>query len=71
MLNFGVRPSLSIKKKTIEVHFFDFDQNIYDQIIKISFHAKIRDEKKFDSLESLKSQLKLDKKFCHELEKTN
>ena len=71
MLNFGVRPSLSVMKETIEIHFFNFNQNIYDEAIKISFHAKIRDEKKFDSLESLKSQLKLDRKFCYELEKTN
>ena len=71
MLNFGVRPSLSVMKETIEVHFFNFNQNIYDEAIKISFHAKIRDEKKFNSLESLKSQLKLDRKFCYELEKTN
>ena len=71
MLNFGIRPSLLIKKKTIEVHFFNFNQNIYDETIKISFHSKIRDEKKFDSLESLKSQLNLDRKFCYELENTN
>jgi len=71
MLNFGIRPSLLIKKKTIEVHFFNFNQNIYDETIKISFHSKIRDEKKFDSLKSLKSQLNLDRKFCYELENTN
>ena len=69
MLNFGVRPSLSVKKKTIEVHFFNFDENIYNQAIKINFHSKIRDEKKFESIESLITQLKIDKEFCRELEK--
>jgi len=71
MLNFGIRPSVSSKKHTIEIHFFNFDKNIYNETINISFHVKIRDEKKFDSLESLRSQLKIDKKFCYELEKTN
>ena len=71
MLNFGVRPSVSSKKHTIEIHFFNFDENIYDETINISFHVKIRDEKKFDSLESLRKQLEIDKKFCYELEKTN
>jgi len=71
MLNFGIRPSVSSKKQTIEIHFFNFNENIYDETINISFHIKIRDEKKFDSLESLRTQLKIDKKFCYELEKTN
>ena len=68
MLNYGIRPTVSSKKTTIEVHFFNFNKNIYNETIKISFHTKIRDEKKFNSLESLKSQLLLDKKLCHELE---
>lgn len=69
MLNFGNRPSVKNNKQTIEVHFFNFNENIYNQTIKINFHSKIRDEKKFDSIESLKAQLKIDKEFCHELEK--
>ena len=71
MLNFGNRPSVKSKKETIEVHFFNFNENIYNETIKIYFHIKIRDEKKFDSIESLITQLKVDKEFCYELEKTN
>jgi len=69
MLNFGNRPSVSGKKRTMEIHFFNFDYNLYDKIIKVSFLSKIREEKKFDSIESLKVQLEVDKKFCYELEK--
>ena len=69
MLNFGNRPSVKNNTQTIEVHFFNFNENIYNQTIKINFHSKIRDEKKFDSIESLKAQLEIDKEFCHELEK--
>ena len=69
MLNFGNRPSVSGKKRTMEIHFFNFDYNLYDKIIKVSFLSKIREEKKFDSIESLKVQLEVDKEFCYELEK--
>ena len=71
MLNFGNRPSISASiTRTIEVHFFNFNENLYNKTIKISFLSKIRDEKKFDSIESLKAQLINDKEFCYRLEKT-
>ena len=69
MLNFGNRPSVSGKKRTMEIHFFNFDYDLYDKTIKVSFLSKIREEKKFDSIESLKVQLEVDKEFCYELEK--
>ena len=49
--------------------WYPFDYNLYDKIIKVSFLSKIREEKKFDSIESLKVQLEVDKEFCYELEK--
>lgn len=59
--NFGKRPTINMPHNlSLEAHILDFNQNIYDKDIKISFIKKLRDEKKFSSLEELKSQLKKD-----------
>jgi len=62
MLNIGNRPTVSGKNKTIEVHIFNFDLNIYGEEIQIEFIKHLRDEKKFDSIDLLKKQLVIDKK---------
>ena len=66
VLNFGTKPT--INKLNIEplceVHILDFSQNIYNKKIKVEFIKKIRDEKKFDSLDDLKKQITLDIKNC-------
>ncbi len=62
MMNIGVRPTLENGNHTsMEVHIFDFDADIYHQIIEVSFLKKIRDEQKFASVEDLVEQLKADK----------
>lgn len=60
MMNIGYNPTVSNDKLSIEVHFLDFDEDIYGQIIQIEIHEYLREEKKFDSLDSLKNQLKQD-----------
>lgn len=60
MLNLGHRPSILDDTFTIEVHIFDFSDNIYNLELKIEFVQRMRDEKKFVDLEKLKSQLKID-----------
>ncbi len=67
MMNIGMRPTLDGKTKTIEVHFFDFSQNLYDQSLTIEILYKIREEQKFDSLDDLQIQLEKDKKNCLQL----
>src|SRR6056297_2962207 len=64
MLNIGTRPTVSptLRDKNIEVHIFDFNQKIYHQKITVSFVQRIRDEKKFNGLDELATQLKEDKK---------
>ena len=64
MMNIGKRPTVNGENQTIEVHFIDFDQNLYGQEITIEVLEVIRDEHKFDSLESLKNQIQKDKDFC-------
>jgi len=61
MGNIGVRPTIDDGDLTIEVHIFDFDEDIYDKKITIQFVDRLRDEKKFENLEALKTQLAKDK----------
>ncbi|MBA7513072.1 Bifunctional riboflavin kinase/FMN adenylyltransferase [subsurface metagenome] len=63
MLNAGVRPTVNSggEAKSIEVHIFNFDQEIYGQDITLIFKQRIRDEKMFENMEALAKQLKLDK----------
>lgn len=64
IMNIGMRPTVNGENQTIEVHFIDFDQNLYDQEITIEVLEFIRDEHKFDSIEALKNQIQKDKDFC-------
>tara|TARA_B100000795_G_scaffold227502_1_gene183883 strand:+ start:214 stop:1131 length:918 start_codon:yes stop_codon:yes gene_type:complete len=63
MLNIGLRPTIDGEEKTIEVHILDFDTNIYGEEITLTFESWIREERKFESLDALKAQLELDKRF--------
>ena len=58
--NMGVRPTVGGEKPVLEVHLFEFNENIYSQRIRVKFVEKIRDEKKFDNLDMLKSQIQED-----------
>ena len=64
MMNIGIRPTLIGDNETIEVHIFEFNEDIYNKILKISLLEKIREEEKFESLEALKRQLEIDKETC-------
>lgn len=61
ILNLGVKPTVSkLNKRILEVNIFDFDKDIYGKDIVVEFEEKIRDEKKFSSVEALKLQIKKD-----------
>ena len=60
MMNIGVNPTFEAKKKTIEAHFFDFNEDLYGQDLRISFLDRLRDECKFGSVEALIAQLRKD-----------
>jgi len=64
MMNIGRRPTIENPDAgiTLEVHIFNFDEDIYNKDINVKFIKRVRDEKKFDSLDELKEQLKIDKK---------
>ncbi len=57
MSNIGHRPTINKGELTIEVHIFDFDEEIYGETITIYFVDRIRDEEKFESLDALRQQL--------------
>lgn len=60
MMNIGNRPTVDGNYQTIEVHFFDVNQDLYGKKITIELLYFLRDEQKFDSIELLKNQLKKD-----------
>lgn len=62
MCNIGVRPTVRAGgQRTIETNIFDFDEDIYGLDLKVTFHHKIRDERRFDSIDALQAQLAADK----------
>lgn len=66
MLNYGIKPTINGGKNdpVAEVHILDFDNNIYGEKIGMYILEKIRNEKKFNSLEELKEQIAKDLKKC-------
>jgi len=58
--NVGNRPTVDGSENRLEVHLFDFEEQIYGEKLLVEFLHKIRDEQKFDSIELLKKQISLD-----------
>jgi riboflavin kinase/FMN adenylyltransferase len=71
MANIGTRPTFTDDiQPTLEVNFFDFDDDIYGKYITVNFLEFLRKEVKFDSLQALLNQLEEDKKNCQQIIKT-
>ncbi len=73
MMNIGVRPTFGGKVRTLEAHIFNFEGDIYDQLLLVSFVKRIRAERKFDSADELAEQLREDEQavlalFAKEME---
>jgi len=67
MCNIGTRPTVNVgSDRTVETNIFDFDEDIYGLDLKVTFLRKIRDERRFDSLDALKCQLIKDRQACLE-----
>jgi riboflavin kinase/FMN adenylyltransferase len=61
MAYIGPRPTLqSHGKSVVEVHLMEYDGDLYGQEMTIRFLSRLRDDRKFDSLEELQSQIRLD-----------
>lgn len=71
MLNIGIRPTVTISNELrIEVNIFNFEDDLYGKKLRVRFHERIRDEKKFTGLDALKTQLAQDKEDCIKVLKT-
>lgn len=58
--NFGIRPTINGSHTSLEAHILNFEKDIYGEIINVNFNKMIRTEKKFPSLDALKTQINLD-----------
>ena len=70
MMNVGTRPTFDGKQLTLETHIFNFDGDIYGQLLLVSFVQRIRGEQKFEGPEELAAQLKEDEQTILELFET-
>ncbi|MNF37543.1 Riboflavin biosynthesis protein RibF [compost metagenome] len=60
MMNIGYNPTVGGENQSIEINFFDFNQDLYHQKITVSILQRIRSEQKFESVSLLKMQLEID-----------
>lgn len=58
--NIGFRPTFGESKLLIETHLFDFSDSVYGEELRVEFFQRLRDEKKFESVDDLVAQIKLD-----------
>ena len=56
----GTRPTVNGSEPLLEVHIFDFSGDLYGRLIEVEFVAKLRDEVKFESLDAMVAQMKVD-----------
>jgi riboflavin kinase / FMN adenylyltransferase len=64
MANVGFRPTIDGKTRMIEVNLFDFSGDLYGQTLDVQFVGRIRDEKKFNTLDELVAQIHHDKQHA-------
>lgn len=67
MTNIGVRPSVDGTKRLLETHLFGFRGLLYGLKLRVELYDKIRDEKKFASVEELRQQIEKDSNKIKEL----
>lgn len=60
MANVGTRPTVDHATRTVEVHLFDTDLDLYGQTLAVAFHHQLRAQVRFNSLEALTAQLRED-----------
>ncbi len=68
MMNIGTNPTTDNDNRVkLEVNIFNFNSDIYDKVIQVSFIKRLRDELKFSNLDALVQQLNIDKEMCLQL----
>ena len=59
-MNIGTRPTFDGNHQTLEVNIFDFDEDLYGKALCVEFVSRLREERRFDSMEALREQLEKD-----------
>jgi len=69
--NIGCRPTIDGSRNSLEIHLFDVDESLYGEVLQVFFLQKLRDEKKFDSVDALIAQIHKDvalaKAYCAQI----
>jgi len=71
MMNIGTNPTVGGENKTIETYFFDLQKDLYGKKLQIEMLVRIRDEKKFESVELLISAMREDEVFSRQYIRKN
>jgi len=64
MLNQGARPTVGDPGRTVEVHLFDVAPDLYDRVVRVEWVERLRDIRRFESLEALGRQLAEDRRLA-------
>ncbi len=66
MMNIGTNPTFGRDRLTLEAHIIGFSGDIYGRHVSVDFNSRLRDERRFDSIDSLRAQLQHDKEAAAE-----
>ncbi len=66
MMNIGTRPTFDGDRQTLETFILDFKDNLYGEMLHVSFYKRLREERKFQSVAELKAQLEEDRKMVEQ-----
>lgn len=61
MANLGCNPTVGHTQRHLETHLFGFEGDLYGSELRVELLEKIRDERRFDSVEALREQIEKDK----------
>ena len=64
MMNIGTKPTFDTSTPSIEVHFFDWNDDLYGQAVQVELLKWVREERKFSSVEELQAQIQADEQYC-------
>ncbi len=67
VVNVGVRPTFGVNTRTVEAHLLDFDGDLYGRELSVSFVERLRDERRFGSVDELVAQIGRDVEIARRL----
>jgi riboflavin kinase/FMN adenylyltransferase len=64
MVNIGTKPTFNAAMPSIEVHFLDWNGDLYGQAVQVELLKWVREERKFNTVEELQTQIQADEQYC-------